>query len=246
MFWFCSDGSVGSKLPLRHTLFKPLFEMSTETISTISFPSRLRSFAHWTNQAVNPVALATAGLRYLGVKDAVECDYCDVQIQDWVKGDDPIYQHLKLSPSCKYAIGASKELRRPLSFKERKNRYVKSQVAEPPEAKVVSAESTQVFKLSEARGACADPVHPHMRWPKDRFATFCWWMGKEPYNPNELSRAGFFLNERNVWCFHCGANEVYSKVPEGSAYEFHYKLNRRCQWLLATKYWKDDGFFEVG
>ena len=80
-------------------------------------------------------------------------------------------------------------------------------------------------------------VHWRMRRHKERFNSFYLWPGADLYRPNELARAGFFLDERHVQCFECGVRVVYSKVPTTtSAWQFHKELNDNCPWSMASNH----------
>ena len=90
------------------------------------------------------------------------------------------------------------------------------------------------------------PVHSRMRHHKERFNSFHLWPGADLYRPNELARAGFFLDDRHVQCFECGVRVVYSKVPTTtSAWKFHKELNDNCPWAYSYELsWSPD--VEVG
>lgn len=64
--------------------------------------NRVKSFSDWSNDNVNPLELARAGFFYIGDKDIVSCYFCHLFICDWEKGDNPLLDHVKASPSCPF------------------------------------------------------------------------------------------------------------------------------------------------
>ncbi|QAT90397.1 IAP-3 [Spodoptera exempta nucleopolyhedrovirus] len=68
-----------------------------------SFEERLMSFDSWpVGHTVAPLSLARAGFYYLGRGDEVRCAFCKVEIMNWQSGDDPIQDHKRWAPQCKF------------------------------------------------------------------------------------------------------------------------------------------------
>lgn len=61
---------------------------------------RLRTFAKWRNAFVDKTRLAKTGFYYVGPNDEVCCQFCGVELKDWVEWDDEVREHLKYSPQC--------------------------------------------------------------------------------------------------------------------------------------------------
>lgn len=54
----------------------------------------------------SPSLMAYAGFYYAGLSDHVRCFYCSLGLRNWVAGShEPLFQHLKYSPDCEYAMG---------------------------------------------------------------------------------------------------------------------------------------------
>jgi hypothetical protein len=49
--------------------------------------------------------LVSAGFFYTNLGDVVRCAFCNVEVGRWEKGDDPMTDHLRWSPSCGFAKG---------------------------------------------------------------------------------------------------------------------------------------------
>ncbi|AYN45059.1 iap-3 [Alphabaculovirus alterspexiguae] len=68
-----------------------------------SFEERLMSFESWpTGHAVAAESLARAGFYYLGRGDEVRCAFCKVEIMNWQADDDPVLDHKRWAPQCKF------------------------------------------------------------------------------------------------------------------------------------------------
>ncbi|AIZ48674.1 iap-3 [Agrotis segetum nucleopolyhedrovirus B] len=68
-----------------------------------SFEERLMSFAEWpASNHVSIQQLASAGFYYTGVGDEVRCAFCKVEIMRWQPGDDPLTDHKRWAPQCKF------------------------------------------------------------------------------------------------------------------------------------------------
>nr|QED40024.1 IAP-3 [Spodoptera frugiperda multiple nucleopolyhedrovirus] len=69
-----------------------------------SFEDRLKTFSNWpANDRVPSHMLALAGFYYTGRNDEVRCAFCKVEIMKWKYGDNPILDHKKWAPQCKFA-----------------------------------------------------------------------------------------------------------------------------------------------
>lgn len=64
---------------------------------------RLASFEKWPLQFPPISDLVKAGFFYLNKNDTVKCFYCGGLLCNWNLGDNPINEHLKYYPHCRYA-----------------------------------------------------------------------------------------------------------------------------------------------
>lgn len=69
---------------------------------------RLESFSsrEWPHDKkhINVKKMAKCGLYYIGERDLVGCAFCEIQLHDWKLGDNPVLDHHKYSPNCKFLI----------------------------------------------------------------------------------------------------------------------------------------------
>lgn len=63
---------------------------------------RLKSFENWPVSFLSPRDMAAAGFYFLKREDVVRCAFCGVEVGCWVEGDDPMQDHERWSPSCKF------------------------------------------------------------------------------------------------------------------------------------------------
>lgn len=65
---------------------------------------RLKSFDNWTVPFIDKNKLAAAGFVYFNNGDMVQCVFCKVQIGNWSNGDDPLLEHVRMSPCCRFLM----------------------------------------------------------------------------------------------------------------------------------------------
>ena len=78
------------------------------------------------------------------------------------------------------------------------------------------------------------PKHQELATYKARFHTFSAWPGRKKYDPNTIAAAGFFIDGREVECFHCGCKANWITFADDSAWHVHGELNPKCSYLLAS------------
>ena len=75
---------------------------------------RLHSFVDWTNDYVQPAALANAGFIYTNEGDRVRCFFCHILISDWQENDIPMEEHRRHSPECPFVVDSNETTNVPL------------------------------------------------------------------------------------------------------------------------------------
>lgn len=71
---------------------------------------RLETFSQWPKESpVKPIDLVKAGFYYAGPGDRVSCFSCDLQLRDWVEGDNPLEEHKRLKPKCIFILETERE-----------------------------------------------------------------------------------------------------------------------------------------
>lgn len=65
--------------------------------------SRLKTFERtWPHSFISPRVLARTGFYFVGPFDRVQCYFCNIQLGQWVDGDDEIDEHIRWSPYCPF------------------------------------------------------------------------------------------------------------------------------------------------
>ncbi|XP_046555951.1 putative inhibitor of apoptosis isoform X3 [Haliotis rubra] len=81
-------------------------DITAEQSTMKSETKRLDSFTLWPARATQtPAVLAKAGFYYTGVGDRVECPFCYGILKKWHTDDDPLIEHVKHFPYCKFIQG---------------------------------------------------------------------------------------------------------------------------------------------
>lgn len=63
--------------------------------------NRRETIINWPLNNINPQKMAKSGFYYKGPPGTnVKCHFCKVEIENWKKGDDEVYKHLRWSSQC--------------------------------------------------------------------------------------------------------------------------------------------------
>ncbi len=74
--------------------------------ASLKFEScRLDTYGGWGCSYVDPKELARQGFYYLKKDDHVACVFCSIIIGMWDRGDTPLGEHTRHSPSCPFLLG---------------------------------------------------------------------------------------------------------------------------------------------
>lgn len=144
------------------------------------------SFAAWPASApVSPHQLASAGFYYIGNGDEVRCAFCKVEIMRWQHGDDPLSDHRRWAPQCKFV----QEL----------------MCNSDSDAAAAAASNDECGHRDSTKDAGDSPKHPAFNSYNARIKTYenLWPRGLSQ-TPHQLASAGFFYTGvgDNVVCFH--------------------------------------------
>jgi len=64
---------------------------------------RLESFNNrWSLDFLTPLDMAIAGFTYSGTEDRVTCNNCNIILDNWKQGDNPLQKHIYHSPNCSF------------------------------------------------------------------------------------------------------------------------------------------------
>ncbi|XP_051514986.1 E3 ubiquitin-protein ligase XIAP-like isoform X1 [Myxocyprinus asiaticus] len=183
---------------------------------------RLNSFQCFPrSQEVSVERLTRAGFYFTGEADRVQCFSCNVTVEDWKRGDDPLQRHKQASPACSFlgcvhGLNTQSHLSSVSSYNE-------------------EAESREfLLRTGEVVDETIYPKVPHMKSEEARLNTFSNWPATSPVQPSDLAEAGlYYLNGDDiVQCFCCGG--MLSGWQQGDdAWGEHAKYYRNCFFILG-------------
>lgn len=65
--------------------------------------NRRKSFWTWPkSNPLDPNLLAESGFYYMKHSDNTKCAFCEVELFNWMRGDDPFFEHYRSSPNCSF------------------------------------------------------------------------------------------------------------------------------------------------
>uniref|UniRef100_A0AAR2LXZ4 RING-type E3 ubiquitin transferase n=1 Tax=Pygocentrus nattereri TaxID=42514 RepID=A0AAR2LXZ4_PYGNA len=184
---------------------------------------RLRSFQLWPPGApVTAADLARAGFYFLDHEDSVQCFCCAGVLRCWVRGDEPLHEHRRHFPTCRFVLGRDVgNIPRPPG---------------PPDS-VDGQLLSQLQRMGvDEQMAGGQAVYPEMESEDTRLTTFHNWPTGASVQPTTLARAGFFYTGHgdNVKCFFCDGG-LRNWEPGDDPWQEHAKWFPRCEYLLQSR-----------
>ncbi|CAM5095569.1 unnamed protein product [Natator depressus] len=186
---------------------------------------RLRTFRQWPESSpVSATDLAKAGFFFLGPGDRVQCFCCGGILRSWEAEDQPMREHQKFFPTCKFICGEDVGNQRMLPFLEILD-YVDGQILSLLQRMDV-----------EETALPSQPEYPEMETEAMRLATFQSWPPYTELYPEQLARAGFFYTGQGdtVRCFYCDGSLRNWELGDDPWRE-HAKWFPRCEFLLQSR-----------
>lgn len=198
-----------------------------DDVDEVEFPdlrheiNRYDTFKNWLPSSVALTErLAAAGFYFAGQGDTVECFDCHVQLNNWQEGDDPMADHRKFSPQCRFV---------------RKLPCGNVPLVVNPRPRSVT-EMSSLQEVEYFPHLLHRAKHPEYCNYRKRLATFDTWPSTKTQTPTELAEAGFYHvgREDHVLCFYCGValrNWEDNDIP----WEAHAKWMPECFYVLSIK-----------
>uniref|UniRef100_K7G2E2 RING-type E3 ubiquitin transferase n=1 Tax=Pelodiscus sinensis TaxID=13735 RepID=K7G2E2_PELSI len=170
---------------------------------------RLRTFQQWPESSpVSATDLAKAGFFFLGPDDRVQCFCCGGILWSWEAEDEPMREHGKFFPTCKFICGEDLGNQRMIPFK-------------------MDVEDTALP---------SQPEYPERETEAVRLTTLENWPPYTDLYPEHLARAGFFYTGQGdtVRCFYCDGSLRNWELGDDPWRE-HAKWFPRCEFLLRSR-----------
>ncbi|QNV47833.1 inhibitor of apoptosis-3 [Alphabaculovirus altersperidaniae] len=198
-----------------------------------SFKERLISFSKWpASDKVSPIHLALSGFYYLNRGDEVRCAYCKVEIMNWKQGDNPLVDHKRWAPQCKFAKEVSS-----LHLASIMNDDDNDNDEEEQQQQHDNTTSKDVCG-SKAGGSSSNdgPRHSFYSSYENRLESYKKWPIEIAQRPIDLADAGFFYTGRGVEvrCFQsdCGLSDW---EPTDDPWREHARWFPKCEYVIAIK-----------
>uniref|UniRef100_A0A6V7KQN5 Uncharacterized protein n=1 Tax=Bracon brevicornis TaxID=1563983 RepID=A0A6V7KQN5_9HYME len=186
---------------------------------------RLDSYKDWPTSFISPERLAAAGFYYTGEDDHVKCYECGIEIFDWDEGDDPISDHQRWRPACRF-------LRQNISTDN--NPHLTASTNLVGETRQPDCLSAQLEKLVIPKPKTL--AHPEYGSYEARLETFDNWPTSVTQTKEELADAGFYYTGQgdHTPCYFCGGG-LKDWEPEDIPWVEHAKWFSRCYSLRIIK-----------
>lgn len=211
---------------------------------------RLKTFEGWPVTFISASAMAAAGFYYLKVGDRVRCAFCGVEVGCWVEGDDPLQDHQRWSPSCRF-IRKLPSGNIPLSSTQHSSDHPRENGFDPcvcghygiefrpfagsengTNGKDRSTPSLEKLGIHKSRA----PSFPNYASPEARLRSYEMWPIALKLKPNMLSDAGFFYTGKGdqTICFHCGGG-LKDWEESDEPWVEHARWFSKCSYVLMVK-----------
>ncbi|KAK9502250.1 hypothetical protein O3M35_011054 [Rhynocoris fuscipes] len=194
---------------------------------------RLKTFEQWPVEFMSRHKMAEAGFYYLKKDDVVRCIFCGVEIGRWVPGDDPMNDHIRWSPECRFVrklpVGNI-----PLSDDNEPGIDTCGPSGIKNQPNIISEpsllESHSGFLKSKP------PSFPQFATEDSRMKSYSTWPISLKLKPHVLSDAGFFYTGKGdqTICYHCGGGlKDWEETDE--PWVEHARWFSKCPYVLLVK-----------
>ncbi|XP_046670435.1 death-associated inhibitor of apoptosis 1 isoform X2 [Homalodisca vitripennis] len=207
---------------------------------------RLKSFEGWPVPFLSSSAMAAAGFYFLKREDVVRCAFCGVEVGCWVEGDDPMQDHERWSPSCRFVrklpVGnvplnaTNANNNRDIS---KENGYdTCGRIEFRPECGMGLQAKDRPLPPLEKLGIHKSraPSFPNFATLEARLRSYDLWPIALKLKPKILSEAGFFYTGKGdqTICFHCGGG-LKDWEESDEPWVEHARWFSKCNFVLLIK-----------
>lgn len=187
---------------------------------------RLNSFDGWPLTYLTPNTMAAAGFYYLKKEDYVRAFCCGIIVHEWLENEDPLADHMKWSPNCRFVKNRTTEGQDEHNECEEENANMKYGINTLEKLDTLGVRKVKKAKFPEyANIAARFESYAKRNWPR---------MMRNKIKP--LCEAGFYYTGQgdSVLCFHCGGG-LQSWNEEDDPWIEHAKHFSKCYFLHLIK-----------
>ncbi|KAL1131906.1 hypothetical protein AAG570_011517 [Ranatra chinensis] len=182
--------------------------------------------------------MAAAGFYYLKRGDVVRCIFCGVEVGQWVDGDDPMVDHRKWSPACKFVRSPNSVGNIPIEEGPTEDDNCGFDTCGPygviPSPNNSKDEPLNLENLGVQKSH--PPSFPAYSTYESRLQSYKLWPISLKLRPEMLSDAGFFytgIGDKTI-CFHCGGGlKDWEETDE--PWVEHARWFSKCIFILLMK-----------
>lgn len=204
---------------------------------------RLKTFERWPVSFLSPRTMTEAGFYYINRDDIVRCAFCNIEVGRWVEGDDPMADHERWAPACRFVRNIDNN-NVPLGEEGSSSADSGSESLEgydvcghgmelPTE---LSTKQTSLLETHEGYQKTRAPTFPEFSTYDARLISYDTWPISLKLKPNVLSDAGFFYTGKGdqTICYHCGGGlKDWEETDE--PWVEHARWFSRCPYVQAVK-----------
>jgi len=213
---------------------------------------RLKSFENWPVSFLSPSVMAAAGFYFLKREDVVRCAFCGVEVGCWVEGDDPMHDHERWSPSCRFVrklpvgnvpitSGTTNNANNNARDAPKENGYdTCGRIEFRPDCgvNINAVKDNKPLPPLEKLGIHKSraPSFPNYATQEARLRSYEMWPIALKLKPNTLSEAGFFYTGKGdqTICFHCGGG-LKDWEESDEPWVEHARWFSKCNFVLLVK-----------
>ena len=191
----------------------------------------LSSWPHRNN--LSGIRMAQAGLYSVGNGDEVQCVFCRGRLRKWETNDDPMQEHSRLYPFCRFVKGLScgnQPYRQTITSEDFRNLTS----FRPGWTTLAKADINRACRLTGVNNIRPDRIEYALE--SSRKVTFKRWFYEARVPAKQLWLAGFYATGAGdeVRCFYCaGGFRDWSRGDD--PWEFHARYFSTCPFLMQMK-----------
>ncbi|XP_075226324.1 death-associated inhibitor of apoptosis 1-like isoform X2 [Lycorma delicatula] len=221
-----------------------LHELINTTVNFNREVERLKTFEGWRVPFLSAGQMAAAGFYYTKRDDVVRCAFCGVEVGSWEEGDNPMHDHQRWSPACRFLRklpvgnvpissdnGTTEHLARDTGYDVcGTGQY--GIVFRPDNSPNVDIPSIEKLGIQQSR----PPAFPNYSTYEARMRSYEMWPISLKLKPNVLSEAGFFYTGKGdqTICYHCGGG-LKDWEESDEPWEEHARWFNKCNFVLLVK-----------
>jgi hypothetical protein len=205
------------------TLPPPLTNLQVNLAKSLTVPIledeivRLATFVNWAHQDPAKSDLARAGFLFLGAGAQTKTFCCNLAVNNWIPGADPVQLHLGMAPQCAFIM-----------------ELTTTENTIPPRERLARAADRRL--LNNMLPPPGPPFHARFNSRAARQESFRTWPTAVTMNLEQMAAAGYFYEGKydHVRCFHCNSGANRWRNDE-DPFQRHARISPGCGYIGFVK-----------